>query len=160
MKTVRTVSKQRAEAGDQWAGPLYLDASALIKLYLPEKGSDELDAAIRGRSDLLVSDLAITEIVSALARRRREGSLTSVSTARIQRQIRSDVGDGLYSKIDIIPDTHREAERFLLALERVPLRAADALHLAMATLTSAGAIVTYDRKLAEAALQLGSDAVP
>ena len=51
---------------------MYLDTSALVKLYLPEAGSDEVNDAVVGRRDLMVSYLSITEVVSAVARRRRE----------------------------------------------------------------------------------------
>lgn len=147
-------------AEKEWSGPLYLDASALVKLYLPETGSDELDAAIQGRRDLMVSDLAITEIVSAIARRRREGLLPAVSCSRLHRKILADIEAGLYAKIDLMPDTHREAERLLLAVDTIALRAADALHLAQASLAGAAAIVTYDRKLSDAALKIGLNAFP
>lgn len=157
---MKTVSDRRTAAGKEWAGPLYLDASALAKLYLPEPDSDELDTAIRGRSDLMISDLAITEITSAIARRRREGVLPPAPCARLHRKILEDVESGLYLKIDLMPDTHREAERLLLAVGSIALRAADALHLAQASLAGAAAIVTYDRKLAEAALQIGLNAHP
>jgi predicted nucleic acid-binding protein len=157
---VKTVSDQNTAADKEWAGPLYLDTSALAKLYLPESGSDELDAAIQGRSDLMVSDLAITEIVSAIARRRREGILPAAACARLHRKILADVGAGLYLKTDLMPDTHREAERLLLAVDEIALRAADALHLAQAGLAGAAAIVTFDRKLAEAALKIGLSSLP
>ena len=55
-------------------GPVYCDTSALLKLYLPERGSDEFNEAVKGRDDVLVSDLAVTEIISAIARRLRQGS--------------------------------------------------------------------------------------
>lgn len=54
--------------GSALPGPLYCDTSALVKLYVPESGSDELNRTVEGRDDLLVSDLAVTEIVSALSR--------------------------------------------------------------------------------------------
>jgi uncharacterized protein len=139
---------------------LYLDASALVKLYLPEPGSDTLDAAIQGRSDLMVSDLAITEIVSAISRRRRAGSLPAVSCARLHRQILADIEGGLYIKHDLMPEVHREAERLLLAVDNVVLRAADALHLALASLAGAAAMVTYDQGLADAAVKIGLNSLP
>ena len=81
LRIVPTASEAAAPAG-----PLYCDASALAKLVLPETGSDELDAAVAGRDDLLVSDLAVTEVASALGRRVREASWRrrsrSASTAR------------------------------------------------------------------------------
>jgi len=137
-----------------------LDASALVKLYLPEPGSDALDAALRGRSNLMVSDLAITEIVSAISRRRREGTLPALSCVRLHRKILADIKHGLYVRNELMPEVHREAERFLLAMDSVSLRAADALHLALASLSGASAIVTYDLRLAEAATRIGLISLP
>jgi predicted nucleic acid-binding protein len=139
---------------------LYLDAGALAKIYLPESDSDSLDTAIRGRSDLIVSDLGITEIVSAISRRRREGVLPARSCALLHRKILADVDAGLYVRNDLVPEVHREAERLLLAVDDIPLRAADALHLALATLSGAAAIVTYDMRLAAAAVRIGLTSLP
>jgi predicted nucleic acid-binding protein len=139
---------------------LYLDASALAKIYLPEPGSDALDAAIQGRSDLMISDLAITEIVSAISRRRRAGVFPASTCARLHRKILGDVEEGLYLKNDLMPEVHREAERLLLAIDGIALHAADALHLALASLSGAAAIVTYDVRMAEAALRIGLISLP
>ncbi len=67
------------EIGGADAG-IYIDSSALAKLYVPEPESDALDAILRGRRDLLMSELAITELLSAVARKRREGVLTAAQT--------------------------------------------------------------------------------
>jgi hypothetical protein len=48
----------------------------VLKLYLPESGNDEFNEMVVGRDDVLVSDLAVTEILSAVARRLHQGSLT------------------------------------------------------------------------------------
>ncbi len=157
---MKTVSDRKITTDQEWAGPVDCDASALAKIYIPEAGSDELDALIRGRRDLMVSDLAITEIVSAAARRRRERALSSIACARLHRQILRDLEQGFYIKVDLMPETHREAERLLLALDFIALRAADALHLAQATLAGAPTILTYDLKLAEAARKIGLNALP
>jgi hypothetical protein len=157
---VKTASDRNITADKDWTGPLYLDASALVKLYLPEPDSDALDAAIQGHSDLIVSDLAITEIVSAISRRRREGTLDGISCARLHRKILADIEGGLYVKNELLPEIHREAERFLQAIDDIALRAADALHLALASLAGAAAIVTYDPKLAAAATRIGLNSLP
>ncbi len=52
---------------------------------IPEDGA-ALDAALVGRRDLIVSDLAVTELASAIARRTREGDLS--------RRMRSDCTNG------------------------------------------------------------------
>jgi len=139
------------------ASPLYLDTSALAKIYVQEADSDALDAALTGRRDLLISELAFTELTSALARRLREGQVDATVGRRIYQQLLRDVRAGEYRLLDLTSATHREAERLLLTLGRhVPLRAADSLHLAAAALADARALVTYDRQMHAAALALGA----
>jgi predicted nucleic acid-binding protein len=79
---------------------------------------------------------------------------------RLHRKILQDVESGLYVRSDLMPEVHREAERLLLAMDNVALRAADALHLALATLSGASGIVTYDLRLAEAAIRIGVNSLP
>ena len=139
------------------ASPLYLDTSALAKIYVQEADSDALDAALTGRRDLLISELAFTELTSALARRLREGQVDATVGRRIYQQLLRDVRAGEYRLLDLTSATHREAERLLLTLGRhAPLRAADSLHLAAAALADARALVTYDRQMHAAALALGA----
>jgi len=139
------------------SSPVYLDASALAKLYIEETESLELERALIGRRDLLVSELAITEVISALARRVREGDLSSRDAGRVQRHISTDLERGEFRRIDLSPDLHRVAERLLMRLgSTLPIRAADALHLALAGSAPARAFVTYDRHLREAAITMAS----
>ncbi len=56
--------------------------------------------------------------------------------------------------------THGEPKRLLLAMQAVPLRAADALHVALAIAGDAASIVTFDRRLADAARSVGLAAFP
>src|SRR5258706_2713406 len=131
----------------------YLDASALVKLYIDEPGSELIGAAAAGRRDLALSDLAITECVSALARRVREGTAPQELASHLYHAILDHLEDGRFERLDFTPEVHREAERLLLT--GLPLRASDRLHLASATLAGAEAIYTYDRRLAAAARNLG-----
>jgi predicted nucleic acid-binding protein len=55
---------------------LYFDTSALIKRYVREVGSDRVDALVV-QDDIAVSSLMRVEVASALARRTREGRLTT-----------------------------------------------------------------------------------
>jgi predicted nucleic acid-binding protein len=140
-------------------GPVYLDASALAKLYSPEAGSRELNRALAGRRDLLLSDLAITEVVSALARRRREGTLTARTAQLVHRTLLAHLETGIYQRLDLVPATHRDAERLLLGAAE-PLRAGDALHLAAALAAGAATVVTFDRRLGRAAAEAGLQVFP
>lgn len=139
---------------------MYPDASALAKLYLPETESDELNRAVEGRRDLLISDLSITEIVSSLSRRQREGALDRSIAIRLHRTILGHVETGVYRRIDLASITHREAERMLLSIEARSLRAADALHLALAVSADASTLLTYDRRMADAGRSIGLNVFP
>jgi len=45
----------------RWAEPAYVDAGALVKLFVPEPESDDLNQALVGLTDVIVSDLTLTE---------------------------------------------------------------------------------------------------
>ncbi len=122
-----------------------------MKLYLPESGSDEFNDLVEGRDDILVSDLAVTEIVSALARRLRQGSLTREAARRLQHAILGRLDAGVYHRVELTPDVHRRAEHLLLSLSQTPLRSADALHLGLATSARAASLASFDARLAAAA---------
>lgn len=143
------------------SSPVYLDTSALAKIYLPESGSDALEAMLLGRRDLIVSDLAATELASAVARRTREGELAAGQGRRIYLRLVRDLESGEFRRAEITGNTHREAEKLLMGVgRRVPLRAADALHLALASLADARAFVTFDKKMWLAAVALGTFELP
>ncbi len=119
-----------------------------------------LDDVLRGRRDLVISELGVTEVVSALARRRREGLIQREVPVLIHRALHGDLESGVFRCLRMTEEVHREAERMLLALESVPLRAADALHLAMAVEAGARTMVTFDQRLAEAASRVGFACFP
>lgn len=164
--SVRTASRRGAlrerpaRYASRVAGPVYFDSSALLKLYLPEPGSNDLDRALEGRDDLLASDLTVTEIVSALARRVRDGELSPEQARVVHRSLVAGLDTGPYGHVDLDRGVHRDAERLLLDRRDVNLRAADALHLALAISARAGTIATFDRRLGAAARAVGLETYP
>ena len=128
-----------------------MDASAWVKLYVPEAFSDVLNLSLIERRDLFVSDLGATEVASALGRACRERRLDRVSARRLLRKLRQHMTAGVFQRLDLTPRVHLEAERLLLADHGIPLRAADALHVALASCADVATIVTYDPRLASAA---------
>jgi len=144
-------------SGDRWAEPVYLDASALVKLFVPEAESDELNQALAGLTDVIVSDLALTEMASALGRRAREQLLTRAEEQRLYREAtKLHVSS---HQAELTPPIHRRAERLMLSLT-IPLRALDALHLATALDAEAATVVTFDPRLREACASQGLFVVP
>jgi uncharacterized protein len=132
------------------AGGVYVDSSALAKVYVPEPESEILDRFLCGRRDLMLSELVITEVVSAVARRRREGALSPKQANEIRAAVLADARSGAFQRLDLTPAVHREAERMLLSTG-VPLRTLDALHIALARHATAVEIITFDFRMANAA---------
>ena len=108
----------------------YLDASALVKRYVNEEGGDWLRTTIiPARSRLLfTSRMTIVEVISAFARRVRDGSLTLDEFASARDLFR---GDCLH-EYQIMPPSMAVIDTASVLLERHPLRAYDAIHLATA----------------------------
>jgi len=149
---VPTVSKAISKRA---GGPLYVDTSALLKLYFRESDSNAANELLRGRRDVVISQLAITEMISAIARRCREGALDFKMASVAQQAILDHIETGIYACLDLLPETHREAERILFTTREIPLRAADALHLALARSARARSLLTFDRRMAEAGRTAG-----
>lgn len=135
-----------------WAEPVYLDASALVKLFVPEPESDELNEALAGLTDVIISDLALTEMASALGRRTRDERLTREEAQRLFREASKLHASSHYA--ELTPPIHRRAERLMLTLT-IPLRALDALHLATALDAEAATVVSFDPHLRAAAANQG-----
>ena len=142
---------------DRWAEPVYLDASALVKLFVPEPESDALNRALVGLKDVIVSDLALTEMASALGRRTREQRLTREQAQRVYREASKLHASSHHA--ELTPPLHRRAERLMLSLT-IPLRALDALHLATALDAEAATVVTFDPRLRDAAATQGLFVAP
>ena len=135
-----------------WVDPLYLDSSALVKLFVPEPESDSLNEALLGAKGVILSDLALTEMASALGRRTREGVLTTRQARHLHREALRLTASCRH--VELTPPVLRRAERLLLSLP-MPLRALDALHLATALEAEAATMVTFDPRLRAAAAAQG-----
>jgi predicted nucleic acid-binding protein len=138
---------------------IYLDSSALAKLYVPETESEKLDSFLRGRRDLMISELAITEVLSAIARRKREGVLSVDQASEIRSAVLEDAESGSFDRLDLNPTVHREAERLLLGIDSISLRTLDALHVALALSGSATHVLTFDLRMRAAALHAGLNSI-
>ena len=138
----------------------FWDSSAIVPLVFSERTSSEVLQCYRDDSHILVWALTSTEVVSALYRRFREGSLTagelSDSCQRLH-DLRED-----WNEVEALELVKQRAERLL----RVhPLRAADALQLGAALLATQEqpqgiGFVSYDQNLAAAAHKEGFAVLP
>jgi antitoxin (DNA-binding transcriptional repressor) of toxin-antitoxin stability system/predicted nucleic acid-binding protein len=151
-------SSRRAWTGPI-AGPLYLAPTVLAKLYFPERDSGEIEAALVDRRDLILSELAVTELITAFAARKRAVAARSAAVS-LQATLLQDLDSGVFRRVELSPPTHRAAERLALSLDGVVTRVSTAAHLALAMTAGVAGIVTFDRELGRAAQALGLAVVP
>lgn len=74
---------------------LITDSSALSKRYVLEAGSDKINQFLQNASQLGLCTILVSEIISALNRRRREKILASNDYRTIKRQLMEDVHDAV-----------------------------------------------------------------
>lgn len=122
-------------------GVVYLDSSALVKLVVPEAESRALRAYLRREVTRLSCGLARTEVIRAV---RPLGPATLATARQVLRRI------DLIALDDALLDAAG-------MMEPLGLRSLDAIHLAAAHLVAheLRAVVTYDRRMIEAAGLLG-----
>ena len=132
---------------------MYLDTSVLVPYYSPEPLSLAAQRTVREDARPTVSDLVEVELFSALARKVRTREMPSPDAARIGQQFLDHLQAGLYTRL-AVQRRHYETAREWLARFTLPLRAADALHLALADAEGLR-LATADQDLSRSARSLG-----
>ncbi len=130
---------------------LYLDSSALVKLYVHEPETAEVSAFVRKYAPPLpYSSLHELELTHALERRREEGDLTTIALNQIIGAIDQDLTRGVLSRPAAEwPGTFARAIHLLR--QHRGLRSLDALHIGHALESGALWFVTYDKRQGKAA---------
>lgn len=80
---------------------VFFDTSAFAKRYIAEEGSDRVDAICADASALGLCVLCAPEIISALNRRAREGTLPRAGYQEVKEALAVDVRDA--EIIDLVP---------------------------------------------------------
>ena len=130
---------------------LYLDTSALVKLYVDEPISGELTSAVDEAEAVATSLLAYAELRAAFARARREARLSAQAYRHV---VEAFVKDWTrYIAVQVTDRLVKDAGD--LAAQRA-LRGYDALHLASALslreqVSSSVIFLAFDRELTVAA---------
>lgn len=106
---------------------LYLDTSALVKLYVEEQGAPVVRNAVAQAELVATAAIAYVEARAAFVRRRHEGGLSTVEYRRIIRGLDADWAH--YLVVEVADVLIRDAVRLV---EAHRLRAYDAIHLASA----------------------------
>ena len=133
----------------------FWDSSAIVPLMIVEPSSARVRNWFDSDSEIIVWTLTRVELLSAIARLRREDSRSATILTVVRRNIMR-AWDG-WSEITNVELVRRHAERLV---ESYPLRAADALQLGAALIAAEGEpanldLVTLDHNLADAAEREG-----
>jgi uncharacterized protein len=133
----------------------FWDSSAIVPLTIVEPGWARVRKWFDSDSEIIVWTLTRVELLSAIARLRREDSRSAPILTVARRNVMR-AWDG-WSEITNVELVRRHAERLV---ESYPLRSADALQLGAALIAAEGdptnlELVTLDRNLADAAEREG-----
>ena len=127
-----------------------IDSSALVKRYIEETGSDELENILGETSELGICIILTPEVISAFNRLLRERRISAQEYALLKEALLADVGDA--TVLQITPEVVAHA---VTLLEQNVLRSLDALHVACALAWRAELFVTADRRQLQAAINAG-----
>jgi hypothetical protein len=132
----------------------------VVPLVCREPKSGACRRWLRADPEMIVWSLAATEVISALARKRRDAGLDARLFAMAKQRLAKL--ERAWSEVAAFDAVRSRARRLL---ELHPLRAADALRLAAALVaveerTESLEIVTFDGRLAEAASREGFAVLP
>lgn len=129
---------------------LYLDASALVKLYVGEPGTEAVEGAVAEAEIVATSWLSYPEARSAFARLSREGHISGEDLRLVVSSLDKDLV--AYDLLETDEGAWRAAGRLA---ETLRLRALDAVHLAeasgLAETKEDVRILTFDARLLAAA---------
>jgi predicted nucleic acid-binding protein len=129
---------------------VYFDTSAFAKRYVEEAGSAQVLHWCDQATTLVLSVIAVPELVSAFCRLRREGQLNDAQYQRLKGELLADIADALICETSPAVVAHA-----VMALEAHALRGMDAIHIGAALQSGAQAFVTADRRQADAARGMG-----
>lgn len=132
----------------------YLDASVWVKRYYEEAGTRRVEALFSGDNLLGCSGLGLVEVTAVLSRKHKAGDISREARDNRIRELERDWTT--FVRIRVSDEIIARASRLTREL---PLRGADAVHLASAlsaaeSLAASGhrlVLATCDRELAQAA---------
>lgn len=138
----------------------FWDSSAIVPLVVSECETATCKHLLEKDPDMIVWAFTVTEVLSAIHRKIREGTLPHKELPSIRERL-SNLQEG-WSEVIQLEVVRQKANR-LLAIH--PLRAADSLQLAAALVASddqpeGEEMVTFDKNLADAARREGFRVIP
>ena len=139
---------------------VYLDASALVKRYVAEEGSLEVNELISRADSVLTNLISRAEVAAAIMRASRMGIINREDARKAITQFRSE-----WENLQRLPVTEATVGRADSLVSNYDLRGYDAVHMAAALIWREAigesiTLATYDKNLWNIAQNAGLDTWP
>ena len=115
---------------------VFLDASALFKLYHREPGTDELDTLLKSQAatHLYISEVTVVEFCSATTKKLRMNAIDLKRALELINLLEADIDN--YNVVEINSDLLSRAKKLVLQYSQEGLRTLDAIQVASAIVVS------------------------
>lgn len=138
---------------------IYLDTSALVKRYVEEEGTKQIDllfdSAYRGSEVLSTAALNLGEAVSTIDKKARRGELIGDVKEAVVLMLREVKTLTRLGNFQIVPLTGRVLKSSIAVALRHHIYIVDALQIASCLYAKCNALYTADRELAQVAEREG-----
>jgi len=133
---------------------IYIDTSVLVKWYVKEPYSDEVEAFLNHSSPLVLSDLVVLEWHCALRRIERNGAISREYRLTAERELVKDIADTWFTLAPCSAHLMKEAQTLIEQVAPLSMRALDAMHLTIARSAQIRHLATSDKEMKKAAESL------
>jgi predicted nucleic acid-binding protein len=135
---------------------LYFDSNYVLKCYLPEPDAHLVRALASQPTTKSCSRFGRVEVMAALHRKVREGSLTRTQLKTVWSRVLADEASGVWIWLPFDAAVEHALEQMFLSLApSVFLRTGDAIHLSTASLNGFKEIHSHDTHVLRAAAAFG-----
>ena len=139
---------------------MYLDSAIIVKLLVREADSGWFNRHLEGQA-FETSELALTEVRSALLSKERAGHITTRERVSAGEKFLAMIEDDIFRLLPLNRRVLDRASAMQLACHpRIPLRTLDALHVASADLHRSEALSTTDGRMRAACEQFAISLFP
>jgi predicted nucleic acid-binding protein len=129
---------------------VFLDTSAFVKRYVSEAGTDAVLEWCDQATEIILSGIALPEIISAFCRLHREGKITDTQYRQLKTLLLADIED--VAICDLTPAVLGLA---ISSLEKNVLRGMEAIHIGSAIALKADIFISADQRQLDAAARMG-----
>ncbi len=121
-----------------------------MKRYVAETGTAAVLELCDRADELVLSVIAVPELISAFCRLRREGKIGDAAYDRLKRELMADVVDAMVCDV-----AHDVVAKSIESLKGGVLRGMDAIHVGTACIMRCDLFVSSDARQSEAAIRAG-----